>query len=69
MGKSETEKVKASAAQYNNWAKTWGQPLFLGVITLAGLIGALVKDAYWDLFFCFLLCYPIFKIVFHYYRK
>lgn len=34
-------------------------PLLIGMVSLAGLIGALLEDGWWDAVFCALLAIPV----------
>ena len=83
MGKPDTKKVieervevlygngdkaqNASETLWNKGWRLWGQPLIMFLLILAGLIGALIEEGWWDLFFCLLLAYPIFKTCWHYF--
>jgi len=75
MGKSDTEDILGglpdtqTGVKSRGWSNLWLQPLILFILILAGLIGALVEDGWWDLLFCVMLVYPIYKICYHYYRQ
>lgn len=84
MGKSDTEVILSSSAlsedettaspvtaadmKTRGWRNLWLQPFLLAILILTGLIGALASDGVWDLFFCLLLAWPVFKMGYHYYR-
>lgn len=77
MGKPDTENpVTVTAgratdhkARGSGWRSLWLQPLLLGLLIIVGLVGALLRDGWWDLLFSLLLTYPIFKICYHFYRQ
>ncbi|SEA46414.1 hypothetical protein SAMN05192529_12038 [Arachidicoccus rhizosphaerae] len=58
---------RVSEGMLKRWWTLWGYPLIMFVLIMVGLIGALVEDGWWDLFFCLLLIFPLYKICHHYY--
>ncbi|MDR7131454.1 hypothetical protein J2X69_003818 [Algoriphagus sp. 4150] len=43
----------------NLFFRLWGVPILLGLVTLAGLIIALVRDGFWDILSSFLMAIPL----------
>ncbi|WP_300670515.1 hypothetical protein [Soonwooa sp.] len=53
----------------NRFLKVWGLPSILGVLTLVGLVLALVKDGILDIVACAILLIPIIILLKNYYFK
>jgi hypothetical protein len=49
------------------FTRLWGKPLLIALLSLAGLITALLGDGYWDLFSWIALALPVIIIVRKYY--
>ncbi|MCL1663155.1 hypothetical protein [Elizabethkingia ursingii] len=49
--------------------RLWGMPVLLAVLSLYGLISALIGKGIWDVLACIVLTIPIIIIVKHYYKK
>jgi len=47
--------------------RLWGKPLLMALLSIAGLITALMGDGYWDVFSWTALAVPVIIIVRHYY--
>lgn len=53
----------------NTWINLWGQPLLIAVLSITGLVSALVGDGVFDIIAWLCLLYPIISICYHYWRK
>ncbi|WP_142687986.1 hypothetical protein [Chitinophaga polysaccharea] len=51
----------------NPFMKLWGKPLLIALLSLAGLIAALVGDGAWDAFSWVALALPVIIIIRRYY--
>lgn len=49
--------------------RLWGMPVLLAVLSLYGLISALIRRGIWDVLACVTLIIPILIIMKHYYKK
>ncbi|MDR0262862.1 MAG: hypothetical protein LBJ04_06515 [Sphingobacterium sp.] len=52
----------------NNFLKLWGMPMLLAVLSLFGLIAALLGDGLWDYLGWLALSVPLFLVIRHYYK-
>ncbi|WP_194723837.1 hypothetical protein [Noviherbaspirillum malthae] len=48
-----------------SFIRTWGWPLIIGLLTLIGLVAALVADGFWDLLSAAALGIPVVVSVWH----
>lgn len=53
----------------NPFLRLWGMPLLIALLSLAGLIAALVGDSYWDVFSWLALGIPIVIVIRYYYFR
>jgi len=53
--------------KHNAWIRLWGKPLLIALLSIAGLITALVGDGFWDIFSWVALALPVIIIVRSYY--
>ncbi|HWV65661.1 hypothetical protein [Chitinophaga sp.] len=51
----------------NPFIRLWGKPLLIALLSLAGLIAALVGDGVWDVFSWIALALPVIIIIRRYY--
>ncbi|HEY8957016.1 hypothetical protein [Chitinophaga sp.] len=51
----------------NPFTSLWGKPLLIALLSLAGLIAALVGDGVWDIFSWVALALPLIIIIRRYY--
>lgn len=51
----------------NKFVQLWGAPIILAILTIIGLVWALLKDGYLDIISCFILLIPIVIIATKYY--
>lgn len=49
--------------------KLWGMPVLLAVLSLYGLISALIGKGIWDILACAALIIPVLIIMKHYYKN
>ncbi|MCL1678634.1 hypothetical protein M2T92_06335 [Elizabethkingia miricola] len=49
--------------------RLWGMPILLAVLSLYGLISALIGKGIWDILACTALIIPVLIIMKHYYKK
>ncbi|MCT3664444.1 hypothetical protein HZR00_18260 [Elizabethkingia anophelis] len=49
--------------------RLWGMPVLLAVLSLYGLISALIGKGIWDVLACATLIIPVLIIMKHYYKK
>ncbi|MDR3023952.1 hypothetical protein [Chryseobacterium sp.] len=48
--------------------KLWGMPILLALLSIFGLIAALLGDGIWDILGWLTLSFPLFLIIKHYYK-
>ncbi len=51
----------------NPFIRLWGKPLLIALLSLAGLIAALIGDGVWDMFSWIALALPVIIIIRRYY--
>jgi hypothetical protein len=54
--------------QNARFSKLWGMPLLIAVVSLNGLVAALVGDGLWDVFSWIMLSIPIVLICKHLFK-
>jgi uncharacterized membrane protein YuzA (DUF378 family) len=52
----------------NSFIKLWGTPVLLGILSLAGLIAALVGDGIWDIVSWIALGIPVIVMIKYYFK-
>jgi hypothetical protein len=55
----------AAAGRPGTFARVFGWPAVLGVLTVIGLVSALVGDDAWDVVSCIALAIPVLVIAWH----
>jgi hypothetical protein len=53
----------------NSLLRLWGKPLLIALLSIAGLVAALVGDGIWDIFSWLALGIPVIIIIRSYYFK
>lgn len=52
-----------------NLTKLWGQPILIGVLSISGLIAALIGDGLFDFIAWICLLYPLIRLSYHYWSR
>lgn len=52
--------AQGSVKKERSLARIFFWPLLIGIVSIIGLIGALLEDGLWDVLFCTLLAIPVF---------
>lgn len=55
-------------ATNNSFIKLWGMPIVLGVLSITGLIAALVGDGIWDVLSWIALAIPVIVMIKYYFK-
>lgn len=53
----------------NSFRKLWGKPFIIGIITLIGLLSALIGDYLWDGLSWLMLSIPVLVVLFFFCRS